>query len=69
MQKKNKSNERRVYLRKIAITKASVLITQITLLVLFMSFVVSCAKTRSPILLVANSPAHINDNVIIAFFI
>lgn len=35
MQKKNKSNERKVYLRKIAITKASILITQITLLVLF----------------------------------
>lgn len=35
MQKKNKSNERKIYLRKIAITKASVLITQITLLVLF----------------------------------
>lgn len=35
MQKKNKSNERKAYLRKIAITKASVLITQITLLVLF----------------------------------
>ena len=35
MQKKNKSNERKVYLRKIAITKASVLITQIALLVLF----------------------------------
>lgn len=35
MQKKNKSNERRVYLRKIAITKASVLTTQISLLILF----------------------------------
>ena len=35
MQKKSKSKERKVYLRKIAITKASILIIQIALLVLF----------------------------------
>ena len=40
-----------------------------TLLFLFISSCESCAKTISPILLVANNPVHINDNVIIAFFI
>ena len=35
MQKKSKSNERKKYLRKITITKVSVLATQITLVILF----------------------------------
>jgi len=35
MQKKSKSNERKLYLRKIAITKVSVLLTQIAIVILF----------------------------------
>ena len=35
MQKKNKSNERKLYLRKITITKVSVLLTQIAIVILF----------------------------------
>ena len=35
MQKKSKSNERKKYLRKITITKVSVLLTQISLMILF----------------------------------
>ena len=37
MQKKNDSNERKIYLRKRAITKISILITQIALVVLFIA--------------------------------
>jgi len=35
MQKKSKSNERKLYLRKIAITKVSVLLTQIAIVIAF----------------------------------
>ena len=35
MQKKSKSNERKIYLRKIAITKVSVLLTQIAIVIAF----------------------------------